>query len=1198
MPETPKTSHGSHSNSSTSIGVKHQTLLPTIEIWQHITREDLRQNQDKIFLFGDNLTGRGFGGQAKEMRGEENAIGIPTKKAPSNHPSSFFSDKELAKNEKAINAAFGKIPKYKTIVIPQAGLGTGLARLSEKAPRTAQYLNQKFAEIGYDNVRGKPLSVVHANDQRNLNAENVPKPSQLNENKVVVPGSLENQPTARRLLDLNNIQTANLRLLSPTETEVKTAILDRKEALANYADRLREDYKGNKDGLQDGLRLLSDSVEKGELITISCSCRNGEMCHADVVKMAIEKVNLFVKSKQIQEADQIRQSEKPSKTWQDSIPNSRNLVNEINPRTQRAINEILAVSETDRLLGKLDQTDGRSRAEHSSYLGSRSQFVRDLYERGGNVIGGNLIVPSEKLSDSKPLEIITQGYAAERISKILGNESKAKEIAPTIVDYGNKIAGVVTDAETKLKVFSWIYDSLEGKTEFIPSNESREISGPSDSKEFDETLDRIAVLAEEMQSLEPVDRIELVSLSGFEQREGRASGLNSLGEDLDLEAIYETAVNLGANERSETFLHQQSNEIEHGGKLSTEGFERFELSNNVPQLPGHFTRKQIDQLLSKTLPEIDRKLESGQLVKEILKPFNEFVWQSAKDDALNNLEKIYRVERIADIDSKLSDASQTLFQKKDLENERVRWSTAILTPTQESNREFQSNSRDSSGTVKPNPAETATTQTTVPQHSGNTNNVSQSVRDQLEKIDLRRQNVIELKNPGEFRKAEELAISTFFKKSKLEIGKLLTKLDEIQEKTPNAGDKSAEQLVKKELSQIKESRPSFAFKLDSSGELIVGAPSITAINERNFVSSYISFQLKQPETRLRHDSDRYRVYAAKLENVSSKDELIKTASEIRSENASIGLNWKDLETSEKVKLPRPLTSKEMQFLFTESSPAHFSTEMTAIRLSYSHAGASRRLITESLIRGEIKPSPEALKLINSLESRLARRELKDSISATRHFFESIKTPNDLLKYKNQFDHSEIYRSLPPQERDFVYYKATEQKDTLETRLAFNHLQSAKEAVQNRSNQNAQESFLAPQRLDAARTKVGQDYSQAEKLASLRDSIKSDIIDSLQKNPEVDIKNSISTSTEVLQNNLAKAGFTHIAKDSLFVNSLSHEINESIEAKKESFVSERNGSAAISEIALEPRDFDSIISRNDRTIDLMVDRAKEPPSYTR
>lgn len=41
-----------------------------IEYRDHITRAMLRAEPEKLFVFGDNFVRTGFGGQAKEMRGE------------------------------------------------------------------------------------------------------------------------------------------------------------------------------------------------------------------------------------------------------------------------------------------------------------------------------------------------------------------------------------------------------------------------------------------------------------------------------------------------------------------------------------------------------------------------------------------------------------------------------------------------------------------------------------------------------------------------------------------------------------------------------------------------------------------------------------------------------------------------------------------------------------------------------------------------------------------------------------------------------------------------------------------------------------------------------------------------------------------------------------------------------------------------
>ncbi|MGB7208370.1 MAG: hypothetical protein WBD27_06910 [Pyrinomonadaceae bacterium] len=115
-----------------------------------ITRKYVRANPDKIFLFGDNLLGRGYGGQAAAMRGEPNATGIPTKKLPTHQTDAFFTDAEFEQNKAAIDSAFGQLVGLNDgteIVIPSAGLGTGLANLPEMAPKTFEYLERKLAAL-------------------------------------------------------------------------------------------------------------------------------------------------------------------------------------------------------------------------------------------------------------------------------------------------------------------------------------------------------------------------------------------------------------------------------------------------------------------------------------------------------------------------------------------------------------------------------------------------------------------------------------------------------------------------------------------------------------------------------------------------------------------------------------------------------------------------------------------------------------------------------------------------------------------------------------------------------------------------------------------------------------------------------------------------------------------------------------------
>lgn len=103
-----------------------------------ITRKDLKNNPNTLYVFGDNLEGWGLGGQAAEMRGEPNAIGIPTKTSPME----YFNEKHLYRFMPAFYRNLDqKLIQIKEhleaggdVVWPEDGIGTGLARLQEMCP--------------------------------------------------------------------------------------------------------------------------------------------------------------------------------------------------------------------------------------------------------------------------------------------------------------------------------------------------------------------------------------------------------------------------------------------------------------------------------------------------------------------------------------------------------------------------------------------------------------------------------------------------------------------------------------------------------------------------------------------------------------------------------------------------------------------------------------------------------------------------------------------------------------------------------------------------------------------------------------------------------------------------------------------------------------------------------------------------------
>src|SRR5690606_11841275 len=189
---------------------------------------------------------------------------------------------------------------------------------------------------------------------------------------------------------LGNIITPELGLLSPNRNEIAPRGKSREAALIAYSERLRNSYKQNDFGLKDGMVMLGEAFRNGQSISITCFCRAGQMCHADVVKLAIEKVAKAIDTRELDRAS-------AHSTAQESNfrPSS--------PRTERAINEILSFSKLDLLLSQLDDTNGRNQSQHASYLNGQNQFLRDRYERGGTVKDGILIIPKDIKELKSPL---------------------------------------------------------------------------------------------------------------------------------------------------------------------------------------------------------------------------------------------------------------------------------------------------------------------------------------------------------------------------------------------------------------------------------------------------------------------------------------------------------------------------------------------------------------------------------------------------------------------------------------------------------------------------------------------------------------------------------------------------------------------------------------------------------------------------
>jgi len=144
--------------------IKHMA----IEFVDRYTRSMLRARPDTLFVFGDNLAQYGRRGQAKECRGEPNAVGIPTKKRPSMDENAFFTNADFAIAKAAIDRGFLRLAVHVreggVVVMPANGLGTGLAQLPTRAPMIHAYilkLTVRLREVDQESCLARePVTVL------------------------------------------------------------------------------------------------------------------------------------------------------------------------------------------------------------------------------------------------------------------------------------------------------------------------------------------------------------------------------------------------------------------------------------------------------------------------------------------------------------------------------------------------------------------------------------------------------------------------------------------------------------------------------------------------------------------------------------------------------------------------------------------------------------------------------------------------------------------------------------------------------------------------------------------------------------------------------------------------------------------------------------------------------------------------------
>ena len=124
------------------------------------TRDEVAKDVDSVYVFGDNssdaITKYVPNSTQACIRGLNNAVGLPTKLTGFTDSKAYMNDSLLSIFRIMVDTTILHLKNHerlgKTIVFPADGLGTGKAKLKEKAPKCWEYLCKRSKEeFNYDN---------------------------------------------------------------------------------------------------------------------------------------------------------------------------------------------------------------------------------------------------------------------------------------------------------------------------------------------------------------------------------------------------------------------------------------------------------------------------------------------------------------------------------------------------------------------------------------------------------------------------------------------------------------------------------------------------------------------------------------------------------------------------------------------------------------------------------------------------------------------------------------------------------------------------------------------------------------------------------------------------------------------------------------------------------------------------------------
>lgn len=243
----------------------------------------------------------------------------------------------------------------------------------------------------------------------------------------------------------------------------------------------------------------------------------------------------------------------------------------------------------------LDDSGYRTPVEQTAQLQQESPALRDLYERGATLKGDTLVLPADahELSEERATPFLTTlAYGQQR----LPDAAQAQEFH----DLAHTISGETADARTQLTVFRIYYDQLARDAQG-QRLEKQDVEGRVEAVQ--RTLIEMRALAREMASLETRESFD------------------------------------AALSQEQTSALDERDERMRNGRVNIAA-RTIDLRAESLRFPAGLSFATKERLLTRTLPELDHRLEHGVPRAELFRAID---WRMARPDAEVEQEKLKEI---------------------------------------------------------------------------------------------------------------------------------------------------------------------------------------------------------------------------------------------------------------------------------------------------------------------------------------------------------------------------------------------------------------------------------------------------------------------------------------------------------------------------------------------------------------------------